>query len=131
VRQVRTAHKAVEPDPGFPGEMVEQQRAPAEAIRAEFEPGAIGRERVEPAVPGLRGVIRNGVLQIVLAIIEDEFEAPVGGKCDRFGGIQIREIGRAVTIENTLEVALCGTGNVGAFRSCVWDRSTPAESSGL
>ena len=131
MRQVRAAHKAVEPDAGFAGEMMEHQHASAEPIRAQFKGRAIGRERVEPAGPRLSGVVRNRVLRIVLAVIQDELKAPVAGERHRFGNIQIGEMGRAVTITYPLEVRCTDRAMLVRFRSCTWDRSTPAESSGL
>ena len=74
--EVRGANQAIEPDIRFLIEMMKHQRAAAKAIRAHFEGGPVDRKGIVTAGPVSR-VAGNGVGKVVLAVIEDQLEAPV------------------------------------------------------
>ncbi len=78
VGEVGGAHQAVGQHVRLVGEVVEQQHAPAEAVGAHLEAGAIGREGVVAARPGA-GLGRGGGVGVVVAVVEDDLEHPAGG----------------------------------------------------
>jgi hypothetical protein len=106
VLDVSGAHQAVRTDFGLVGEVMEHQDAPAQPVGAHLEARAIDRERVVAAAPGARLVERMGVVRAVLAVVEDELEAPVGGQgCPRCVG-KVGEVRHAVAVAHTLDVAV-------------------------
>src|SRR5438128_1429994 len=112
--QVARANQAIEPDVCLRREMMKHQCAAAQPVRSNFEGGAVRRERIWPAVPGRSCLLRNGIQQIVLAVVEDEFETPVDWQGCFYGRGQVWEIRRAVAVEATLEITVCRAGNAGA-----------------
>ena len=79
MNEVRGANQAVEPDIGLGREVMKHQRTAAQAVRADFERRPVCGERIESALPGLAGLFGNRAQQVVLAIVEHQFETPVCG----------------------------------------------------
>ena len=103
MREVGGGHQAVQADVRLGREMVKHQRAAAETVGASFKSGTIGGERIEPAIPGRAGFLRNRRSAIVFAVVEDKFEAPVGRQRDwQTGRGQHRKVRHAVAVEDAL-----------------------------
>ncbi len=62
---------------GRMGEMMEHEHPLAQPVGAHLEAGAIGRERIGADGPG-GGFVRSGSVLVMLAIVEDDFEEPIG-----------------------------------------------------
>ena len=89
--------------------MVKHQHAPAAARREHLEPGPIVGERIGPVAPGPR-VVRPGRVDIVFAIVEDDFEHPVAAPRIDVPGAPSRAVQqrRAVAVMDALEMAVGG-----------------------
>ncbi len=115
VREIGRADEAVDVDRRLAAEVVEHQRAPAQTIGAHLEPAAMRGEGVHPAGPRRTGIRWHGRIDIVFAVVEDHLEAPIRGKrCGRRGG-EVGKVGRAVAVENPLQVRVGRAGQVGAI----------------
>jgi hypothetical protein len=112
--KVGRANEAIESHRRFGGEMVEHQDAPAQAVRSDLEAGAIAGERIEAARPWRRRVRRQRCRQVVLAVVEDELEAPVARLRDGLRRGEVGKVGRPVAVEHALDVALRRSRDVGA-----------------
>jgi hypothetical protein len=99
------------------GEVVEEEDAAAESVASLVEAGAEGGVRVGAEGPGL---VFAGLVLGVLAVVEDELEAP--GAVGRGRGV-LQE-GEAVTVADALEVGEGAPGaRAGAFGGPVVGRA--------
>ena len=77
VDEVGGAHQAVRAHSRLVREVVEHQDALAEAVGSHLEAGAIGGERIVAAEP-VPAVVGRRLVGVVLAVVEDDLEQPVG-----------------------------------------------------
>src|ERR1043166_8323810 len=77
IGEVGRTHEAVFANTSIAIEVMEREDALAQACRAHLEGRAIGGERVVPIIP-LAWVVRFWGIGIMFAVVEDDFEHPVG-----------------------------------------------------
>jgi hypothetical protein len=113
--EIRRANQTIEAHVCLGREMMKHQRASAQTVRSNFKGRPIRREWIEPAVPRHFRILRDGIQQIVLAIVEDEFETPVGRQGQLCRASEIRKVRRAVTVKDVLKITVRRAGSIGAI----------------
>src|SRR5262249_50876550 len=84
VDEVRRTHQAIRSNAGLAGKVVKHEDALTQAVGAYLEAGSVGGKRVVTAEPFAR-IVWFGVVGVVLTVVEDHFEHPVGLLQHRLG----------------------------------------------